>query len=312
MAEKKKGSFQTTFEDLRNSIDQKRDKELADRLKNSESGLVIHNDKEDTFYTQDYIEKKTLFLPNTTNVKSFVVDKSDDLKITMGKAGGKEEFGVLKTRHRDALYSVLNIWANNKWPVDVNENGTMCGVIRTSRFNILSNIYTNSPSKRNYETLADTLYELKIIPIETTKIIDGEEFKEVFSIFSGYTLNENRRNEEVEIFLNPFITEKYYLNEGCKLLNISDYKNLRSEIAKTLYPILDRIVSTKGKFKKNVFNLCHENGLNTYKDSRSEIKRKWKKAVSELNEITLSNGKSIEVFFDENENKDLFLVARLA
>ncbi len=311
MTKKKKKSIQTSIEDLKKKLDKKDNKEINEKMDNNEIDLKIFDDSKTPFYSQDYIEKKALFLPNSSKARSFVVDKNKELTITMGKAGGKEEFGVLKTRHKDALYSILAIWAVQKWPVGINENGVRCGIIKTSRFKILSNMYSKTPSKKNYETLADTLYELKVIPIETTSIIDGEKFKEVFSIFSGYTLNEKNHNEEVEIFLNPLITKKYYKKEGLKLLFLSIYKNLSSDIAKILYPILDRCVSTNGEFKKNVIDLCKMYGLTIYRN-RADYRTKWKKAIKELNSIALSNGKNISVEFYENEQKELIFFAKLA
>jgi|GEM_PF-2813886 len=309
MSEKKKKSIQTSFEDLKKKLDKKDDKEIEKKMENNIINLPLFDVAETPFYSQDYIEKKALFLPNSSRVNSCVVAKNENLTITMGKAGGKEEFGVLKTRHRDALYSILAIWAENNWTVGTNENGVKCGIIKTSRFRILSNMYSKAPCRKDYITLADSLHSLRAIPIELETLEEGDKKKEVFYIFSDYTLDEKKGHEEVVVFLNPKITKQYYKQEGLKLLFLSTYKSLSSDIAKTLYPIIDRVLSTKGIFKKNVVDLCNQNGLTIYRNN-SDYRNKWKKAINELSGITLTNKMKVSVEFYENENKELILLAK--
>ncbi|MDX9802384.1 MAG: hypothetical protein RBT69_13720 [Spirochaetia bacterium] len=292
--------------DLKKAMKEKEESELSSKMERNDIQLELWDEEKIPFYSQDLIERKSVFLPNTSRATSFEVARNNAVKITIGKAGGHKDYGILKTKHRDVLYAVLAIWASHNWPTWKNKDGEYLGHIRTSRYKILNLILQKNPGSNDYKSLMDTLYELKVIPIEVEDI-QSEDTKEVFSLFSSFDFETEKEKDVISIYLHPKITKQYYRKQDLKLLFFDTYRNLSSDIAKTLYPIIDRAMAASNEFSKKVVDLCHENGLTAY-SYNSEYRKKWKKAFVELNQITLTNGKKIEVSFYENKLKELILL----
>lgn len=296
--------------EIKKTLKEKEEKDLLLKMENNEIQLKLWDEDKIPFYSQDIIERKSVFLPNSCRATSFEVAKSDTIKITIGRAGGKRDFGILKTKHKDVLYAVLAIWASQNWPTWKNKDGEHLGHIKTSRYKILSLTLQKNPGSNDYKSLMDTLYELKVIPIEIEDVV-SENTKEVFSIFSSFDFDSESEDEKdiVSIYLNPKITKQYYLKQDLKLLFFDTYRNLSSDTAKTLYPIIDRALAENNEFSKKVIDLCNENGLTVYR-CNADYRTKWKKAFVELNQIILTNGKKISVEFYENRLKELIFLVK--
>lgn len=295
---------------LREEANRRRaDEELAARMRSGDIQLRLFDDEKIPFYSQDVIERKSVFLPNTARQKSFELLRNESLKITIGKAGGDKEYGILKIKHKDVLYAVLAIWASNGWPCWEGKVGVMYGHIRTTRYKILHLILQKNPGKNDYKSLMDTLQDLKTIPVEVYDL-ESDDPKEVFSIFHGYDYKAEADTEQITIHLNPYITKQYYKKDNdLKLLFFDTYRNLSSDISKTLYPILDRMLGTRDSFNKRVADLCAETGLTFYKKN-SKIKGVWQKALDELNTVKLTNGKKLSIELYENKLRELILLAK--
>jgi len=294
--------------DLKKAVKEKEESELSSKMERNDIQLKLFDEDKIPFYSQDLIEKKSVFLPNTSRATSFEIARSNSVKITIGRAGGHKDYGVLKTKHRDVLYAVLAIWASQNWPTWKNKDGEFLGHIRTSRYKILNLILQKNPDSNDYKSLMDTLYELKVIPVEVEDLV-SDETREVFSIFFGFDFESEKEKDVISIYLDPKITKQYYRKQDLKLLFFDTYRNLSSDISKTLYPIIDRALAENSEFSKKVIDLCNENGLTIYRYN-SDYRAKWKKAFAELNQITLTNGRKISVEFYENKLKELILLAK--
>lgn len=286
---------------------QKYEDELNRRMRENDIQLKLWNEEQIPFYSQDRIENKSVWLPNTARVKSYEVARSDTVKITVGKAGGDKEFGVLKTKHKDVLYAVLAIWGSNDWPTWEDKDGEIHGYIKTSRYKILHLLLQKNPGKDNYKSLMDTLQDLKAIPV-VIEDLETDDPKEVFTTFSNYRFREaGMEDDDVIIYLNPKTTREYYEKIDVKLLFFDTYRKFKSDTAKTLYPIIDRALSGGNReFSVKVEELCYQYGMTKYKYN-SEYRKKWKKALKELNNIVLTNGSKISAELYENPLKDLIL-----
>lgn len=267
------------------------------------------------FFSQGMVEKDTVWLPNASKAKSIEVFRNNDQRITIGKAGGRQEWGTLKIRHKDVLYAVLAIWSNHGYPCTKikGDPSTRYGVVRTTRYQILSMLHDKNPGKALYEGLADTLHGLKSIPVEVFNA-GKDAVSSVFSLFSKYDIKADEKgNEIVEILLNEALTARYYEKVDVKLLWFDVYTSMRTDLAKIIYPILDRhltVPNGSGTWHKTVKDLCSENGLALYKKNADQ-KRYWRRALEELNSITLTNGKKVSVELIENRFKALVLEARV-
>ncbi|HRZ80110.1 MAG TPA: hypothetical protein P5044_08890, partial [bacterium] len=113
----KQKSIKDQVGEIRKAAEEKEEEELNRKMDSNAIQMVIWEDENIAFYSQDFIEKKALFVPNSSRETSFVVARNNDIQITIGKAGGHKDYGVLKTKHRDVLYAVLAIWASQNWPV---------------------------------------------------------------------------------------------------------------------------------------------------------------------------------------------------
>ncbi|HPS30815.1 MAG TPA: hypothetical protein PLZ43_11205 [bacterium] len=306
----KQKSIQDQVGELKKAAEERAEQDLNAKMDSNEMQKVIYPSDKIAFYSQGMIENKTIFLPNSSRQTSFIISKDNELQITIGKAGGHKDYGVLKTKHRDVMYAVLAIWASQNWPVWKNQDGVRLGVIKTSRYKILNLILQKNPGSDNYKSLMDTLYDLKVIPIEVEDI-NSEETKEVFSMFFGFDFESEKGNDVITIYLNPYITRKYYEQKDLKLLFYNTYRNLSSDIAKTLYPIIDRALGINNEYSKKVIDLCNENGMTTYRYN-ADYRTKWKKALIELNKIELTNGKKIVAEFYENSLKELIFIVKSA
>jgi len=254
-----------SIDDIKKVFEEKEEQDLNNRMDNNTIQLKLWDDEGNIpFYSQDLIERKAVFLPNSSRQSSFVVAKSDFLKITIGKAGGHKDYGVLKTKHRDVLYAVLAIWASQNWAVWNNKEGLRLGVVKTSKYRILSLLLKKNPGKNDYKSLMDTLYDLKVIPVEIEDL-SSEDTREVFSIFSSYEYSSDGESDLISIYLNPRITKQYYAQRDLKLLFFDTYRGFSSDTAKVLYPIIDRVLSHRNEFTKKVLDICNENGLTVYR-----------------------------------------------
>ncbi|HPM48164.1 MAG TPA: hypothetical protein PL056_13950, partial [bacterium] len=109
--------------DLKKAVKEKEESELSSKMERNDIQLKLFDEEKIPFYSQDLIEKKSVFLPNTSRATSFEIARSNSVKITIGRAGGHKDYGVLKTKHRDVLYAVLAIWASQNWPTWKNKDG---------------------------------------------------------------------------------------------------------------------------------------------------------------------------------------------
>jgi len=293
------------------------EKELHDRMDRGDAQLSIFDlveSGQQPFMSQAMIEKDTVFLPNAAKARSALIFKSAERAISIGKAGGNTEYGVLKIKHKDVLYAVLAIWSSHGYPCTTIKGATTrYGVIRTTRYRILSLMHPDvNPGKSNYQALADTLHELKSIPVEVqntrTKDVDA-----VFTLFAKYDFKKTGEGDEeiVEILLNETLTERYYRKMDIKLLWFNVYSSLKTDLAKILYPLLDRYLTTSqtGTYHKLVKDLCEENGLAVYRFN-AKYREKWKGSIEELNGIHLTNGKKLSLTLTENRVKALILEAK--
>lgn len=312
MTDEKQQSMEKLKETIRLKDEENRrrqEEELTARMRSGDIQLRLFDDDKIPFYSQDVIERKSVFLPNAARQKSFELLRNERLKITIGKAGGDKEFGILKIKHKDVLYAVLAIWASNGWPCWEGKEGVMYGHIRTTRYKILHLILQKNPGKNDYKSLMDTLQDLKTIPVEVFDL-ESDDPKEVFSLFHGYDYKAEADTEQITIHLNPYITRQYYRKDNdLKLLFFDTYRNLSSDISKTLYPILDRMLGTRDNFNKRVVDLCAETGLTFYRKN-SKTRSVWQKALDELNSVVLTNGKKITVELYENKLRELILLAQ--
>lgn len=260
------------------------------------------------FYSQGLIEKYAFFLPNRTQKKSAIVYKSDKIKVTMGSVEG-ESFGVLKTTHKDLLYAILRIWAQHQWRVFKADDGVYYGRVETTQYELIRTMYGRKPSKKDYKGLKKGLLKLRNVPfiIETH---DGLNTNLHLLDDVKWVESEDKRIDTVKIFLSAYLTRHYYQKSDLKLLSMKTYRSLRSDIAKTIYPIIDRMLSMNGKthYHKNVRTLCEETGMNKYRYN-SEFRKKWKRALNELSNINLSNETKVSVYLKENDDGDLIFHA---
>ena len=298
--------------------------ELADerlRRGHPELRIVKHNDEHVPFYSEITIEKFCTFLPNNFRKKSITIervykDQQGDLykqSVSVGLLPNEsKEYGVLKVKHLDILYSILKIWADQGWRA-AEIDGEYFGVVSTTRYELLKNTLKPKAtwSKQRYDKVIPTLHDLKAVPFLLTAELINEHDpsgtenqkpekseEQVLYILSDFRYEKAGRSKEEEggnirILISPYVTKKFY-RQDVKVIRMDVYRALNSDISKILYPLLDRNLPHTTKFKKKLRDLCIENGFAHY-DKESLVKAKWKDALAELNGIELSCGKSLGV-----------------
>lgn len=295
-------------------IKKREEKELQQKMKNNIIQLSIFEEEKRPFFSQGLIEK-TIFLPNSSRKKSYVVAENQEYQLSIGTVGGKKEFGILKIRHRDVLYALLRLWAENNWKTTEyeikNADNTKIvirtGYVKTNRHEILSLILKKRPGKKDYDSLMDTLWDLKTIPIN---LIDKKEkdISKIFSLLNSFSFNKKDVYGELTIYFNEEITKNYYRKKDLKLKYLETFRNFKSEVASILYPVVDRNLSQMSKYSVKIEKLCEQTGLSKYKYI-SEYKKKWKTALNELNKTELSCKIPFKCFLEENRKKELIFVA---
>jgi len=307
-------TYQDIQEATQKKINERDEAELNNKMENNIIQLVLFDNEKKPFWSQGIVEK-TVFLPNSTRKKSYVFFKNGEFKVTIGKVGGKKEYGVLKLRHRDVLFALLRLWAEDNWKtienIFLNEEGdnysVRTGYVKTTRHEILSHVLNNRPGKNDYEYLMDTLHELRTIPVEIYDIKDGDITK-IHYLLKDYSFDKNDPFGEITIYFNEEMTKNYYRKKDVKLYYLETLRKFRSEIASILYPIIDRNLSQMQKYSIKIESLCEQTGLTKYKYN-SYYKDKWNAALKELNNSELTCKLHYEVFFEENGQKELIFVA---
>ena len=313
------------------------EEELArDRLKKGHPELVLlkKSDAEIPFFSELSVEKFCPFLPNNFRGKSITISRT--YKNQYGKCFkqtamvGKlpddpnKELGVLKIKHQNYLYSILKIWADQDWKVARIEDDYY-GVIDTTRYNLLK--YAMKPgaafSKPRYDAVLMTLHEMKSCPftlIEKEDVANESEHSQklndrevVFYLLSGFEYEKDgssfREGGNIRIILSKYLTKKLYKKE-VTLIRLDVFMSFRTDIAKIVYPLCDRILPHIRKYKKSLKDLCRETGLTYYK-KEAQNKHKWASALNELKGAELSCGKRMTAEIVK-EKKTWFFRAWLA
>lgn len=302
---------------LKDAVDSNLEKERREILNNPKAELQLplpffpEHDATMPTYTQGRIEKEIVFLSNSSRNKSIIVYKDDDKRVTIGKVGDRE-YGVFKTRHRDLVYAVLYLWAKKHFPRTRFEGSeSYYGYISTSKYELLKLLKPNDykANGKDYKNLMGTLYDLGSIPVEVFDPKENEE-KRVYKLFFSVNYDsDNNSSEPLEIYLNKDLTDSYYLKDKVMLFFFDIYRNFSSDVAKTLYIIIDGYLrGNQYHYNIKVDKLCNLTGLTRYSHNSKQINH-WNKALKELDGCLISSMNRIKVDLYENKDKELVFSA---
>ena len=284
--------------------------------------LVKKSDAEIPFFSELSVERFCPFLPNNFRGNSITISRVYKDRVgkrflqtaTVGKLPDEpKELGVLKIKHQNFLYSIMKIWADQDWKVMQIENDYY-GVIDTTRYNLLK--YAMKPgaafSKPRYNQVLMNLHEMKSCPftliespLDETEEVTVEEPRgkkkgrvpgtreAVFYLLADFEYEKDgtsiKAGGNIRIILSKYITKKFYKKE-VTLIRLDVFMSFRTDIAKIVYPLCDRILPHIKNYKKALKNLCEETGLHYYQ-KEAQNKHKWATALKELHGAELSCGK---------------------
>ena len=197
-------------------------------------------------------------------------------------------FGVLKEKHQEALYKLIDLWQRTGCKLALVSNRPRA-MLATSSYQLAKSLCGNDSSP-SYKYTRSIIEDLESIPIsiENAFTRNGISFME-FTVLNvewhgGGSLN--RGSSKVVILFSSMITEGF-MHGHVKAFSLETYLNLDSSrtnkcsSAKLLHRIFDRELATKEKYNIALAPLMERLGMKRYQH-KSQRKQKIAPALASL------------------------------
>lgn len=307
------------------------EKSLADvetQKADGKCNLIPFPIKENKIRSDLSVERHAIFAANTfkgdfrTYERKFKDRQTDQdiiLRVEVGDRDGQVR-GVLKQKHQEAFYKLLQLWASQKYQIE-SEDTSAFGTFEISAYELVQKLRGEDAGKA-YKSAFQTIKEMSNIRVNIEKywVDENESDIDNFTLLSyewfarkinkGFSLNEAK----VQIRFSKFVTDNF-LKKNVKSLMLDPYFALKDKgrkgVAQLLYTMLDYELASKDKFNISLVSLCNRLGLAHYK-YKSDRKRKLELAVKSLNGHKILDGTySLKTYFEESENgEDWVFIAR--
>jgi hypothetical protein len=198
---------------------------------------------------------------------------------------GGRSYGVLKQTHQEAFYRLLHVWGERGYPL----NGDGLGVLELTAYDLVVMLRGND-AEHHYRRAKELVNELASIPVSMRNVrtrrgvCNEEDFRLIhLDTWSERKVDTKTRrpkeggHSKVRILFSRFVTDGF-LRGHVKALMLGAYDSLgadntgrRAEVARLLYPILDRELATKQKYHCRLTTLAERLGLvpQRYKSDRA-------------------------------------------
>lgn len=245
------------------------------------------------------IEQLPLFVVNaykgelrTMTLKLTLADgETVDQSFTVGAKG----YGVLKQSHQEAFYKLLQMWGEKDYPLI----GDL-GVLELTAYELVE-LLRGDDAEHHYRRTKELLRDLSSIPLSLRNVHTrrGVYNVEDFTLIHLDTWSERNVDtstgrpkeggqSKVRILFSRFVTEGF-LRGHVKALMLGAYQALgedntgrRAEVARLLYPVLDRELATKERYHCRLVPLAERLGLVPQRYKAIRV-RPFAHAVSLLN-----------------------------
>ncbi len=271
------------------------------------------------------VERHAIFAANTfkgdfrtyeRKFKDRQTEQNIILRVEVGDRDGQVR-GVLKQKHQEAFYKLLQLWASQKYQIE-SEDTSVFGTFEISAYELVQKLRGEDAGKA-YKSAFQAIKEMSNIRVNIEKFCVEENESDIdnFTLLSyewfarkinkGFSLNEAK----VQIRFSKFVTDNF-LKKNVKSLMLDPYFALKDKgrkgVAQLLYTMLDYELSTKEKFNISLLNLCNRLGLANY-NFKSKRKEKLKTSINMLNGALILDGSfKINAYLAESEDKSDFIL----
>ncbi len=316
----------------KNFVKQKEDeKNLANIEEQKIEGrcnLIPFPIKENKVRSDLTIERHAIFASNTFkgDFRSYerkFKDRQTEQNIILRVEVGDRQIkglGVLKQKHQEAFYKLLQLWASQKYQLE-SEASSAFGTIEISAYELVQKLRGEDAGKA-YKSAFQTIKEMSNIRVNIEKFFVDDDVSDIDNFTLIYYESFTRKAHKsfsidemkVQIRFSKFVTDNF-LKKNVKSLMLDPYFSLKDKgrkgVAQLLYTMLDYELSSKDKFNISLTNLSNRLGLAQYR-YKSDRKRKLESAVKSLNgHKILDNKYEIKAYLEESEDgEDWVFVAR--
>lgn len=311
--------------DLHTKKQEKKERTEAEVTRQIEAGkcnLIPFPDLESKIRTDLNIERHSIFASNTFQGDLRIIEREYDTRsgdkvtsrVRVGDADGVVK-GVLKQKHQEAFYKLLEEWAKQGYPVI--KDGDECHAsIHLSAYELVK-IITGDDCGRHYREVLILMKEMASIRVNIKNHYEKADYAETedFSLLS-YRWKSKQFNEKtllphpsgdsvVKILLSPSVTTNF-LKKRIKPLMLKPYlklKDSKAGLGQLLYSMLDYELSRKPTHHITLVLLSKRLGLTEYKH-KSQRKRRIEPSVTALKGIELLDSKySLKTGLVESKDK---------
>lgn len=313
----------------KNFVKQKEDeKNLANIEEQKIEGrcnLIPFPIKENKVRSDLTIERHAIFASNTfkgdfrsyeRQFRDRQIEQNIILRVEVGDRDGQVR-GVLKQKHQEAFYKLLQLWASQKYHLK-SEDSSAFGTIEISAYELVQKLRGDDAGKA-YKSAFQIIKEMSNIRVNIEKFFVDDNMSDIdnFTLLSfewfvrtihkGFSLKDTK----VQIRFSKFVTDNF-LKKNVKSLMLDPYFSLKDKgrkgVAQLLYTMLDYELASKDKFNISLLNLCNRLGLANY-NFKSKRKEKLKNSINMLNGALILDGMfKINAYLADSEDENDFIL----